>query len=931
MPSVTQRVDNYLGGVSRQADDKKLPGQVEECLNGYPDPTFGLTKRPGFKWITNLGSGTTYDNSKWFYISRTDTEKYIGCITPASGGSTGGIFIWNAISGNPATITYGTGAQAYLTATSRNDYDVLTVQDTTIITNKTKEITTRTPPSGFTANSQATIKLVGDIANATFELKINSTSVNVSYTAGSSDRYDTVLSTLESYITGLGQGYNIVKTADSLHLSRSTAFTITGTGGRIGNKLVIFQDQVSSIGDLPNESKHEHVVKILSSGAASAAYYMKYTADNTTSGPGFWSESIGPNVSLGLENTSMPHELINPSLDNFTFRTISYTDRLVGDDETNKHPSFVGRTIQQAFFHNNRLGFISTDNVSLSQSAEFFEFYHTSAQLVTDADPIDIRAATTRPAALHSVLPTTQGLVLFSADQQFLMSSANGILTPSTTTVRAIANYQTDLQVRPVDTGTTLNFVSKTPSYTRVFAMVTRGENENPSVIDIGRIVNEWVPASIDTMISSPQNQFIAFSGQSSRYIYFFRTYSDGEKNVVQAWFNWEAQGNVQAIAADSDEFFAVTKQGTQYTLSKASLSQSPEDAIIVNNDGKRVNPCIDLYATASSVTYDATNNFSKCFLPYDDISYLSPVLIIKGSTATGNFIESGFTISPERDVESGNPYFKVPGKDLTSVASDVIVGFKYDFDVILPKTYFKVDDSGSKSDFTANLTIARMKFAVGLSGVMGFKLKSRGVGQGQREYTADGVTTDFSWIDADLSYIDDNQIKVKQNNVETTAFTVDRTGNAPKITLNSASTELKNLSGNGTDVTFDLTFVPINLDRMKVKVNGVDLDSTQFTINGQFIHFTSAPASGTNNILVYSADEIVIFLDEWYNLNPVIKADQYLANDIPLSEQSIFTLPIHQKSDNFTLRLFNDTPFPVSLNSMMWEGIYSPRFYRRI
>ena len=49
MPAVTQRVDDYLGGVSRQSDDKKLPGQVEECINGYPDPTFGLTKRPGFQ------------------------------------------------------------------------------------------------------------------------------------------------------------------------------------------------------------------------------------------------------------------------------------------------------------------------------------------------------------------------------------------------------------------------------------------------------------------------------------------------------------------------------------------------------------------------------------------------------------------------------------------------------------------------------------------------------------------------------------------------------------------------------------------------------------------------------------------------------------------------------------------------------------------
>ena len=68
MTAETQRIDNYLGGVSKQSDDKKLPGQVRECLNGYPDPTFGLTKRPGFKWIANLGTGTTYDSSKWFYI-----------------------------------------------------------------------------------------------------------------------------------------------------------------------------------------------------------------------------------------------------------------------------------------------------------------------------------------------------------------------------------------------------------------------------------------------------------------------------------------------------------------------------------------------------------------------------------------------------------------------------------------------------------------------------------------------------------------------------------------------------------------------------------------------------------------------------------------------------------------------------------------------
>ena len=140
--SNSARVDDYLGGVSRQSDDKKLPGQVEECINGYPDPTFGLTKRPGFQWIGNLGTGTTYDNSKWFFISRTDTEKYIGCITPAVGGSTGAIAIWNAVT-FACNITYGTGAQAYLTG-ARTDYDVLTIQDKSIITNKTTTVAKNT-------------------------------------------------------------------------------------------------------------------------------------------------------------------------------------------------------------------------------------------------------------------------------------------------------------------------------------------------------------------------------------------------------------------------------------------------------------------------------------------------------------------------------------------------------------------------------------------------------------------------------------------------------------------------------------------------------------------------------------------------------------------------------------------------------------------
>ena len=70
----------------------------------------------------------------------------------------------------------------------------------------------------------------------------------------------------------------------------------------------------------------------------------------------------------------MPHELVNTSLNNFTFRQFVWDERKVGDDITNSHPSFVGNKIQAAFFHSNRLGFLSNDNVSMSQAAKYFNF-----------------------------------------------------------------------------------------------------------------------------------------------------------------------------------------------------------------------------------------------------------------------------------------------------------------------------------------------------------------------------------------------------------------------------------------------------------------------------------------------------------------------------------------------------------------------------
>ena len=220
MAAVTQRIPNYLSGVSKQADSKKLPGQVRECLNGFPDVTLGLTKRPGFKFISKLKnssgtdfSGSQLDGAQWFYINRTTTT-YIGCITPKVDSTNGTIHVWNADTGAVCTVTDKTtnaaiGAHAYLDGTKSN-YDVLTVDAATFITNNSKVITTKAAPT-FVAASRGTILLNGtalDMISQTWEVKLGGTAILAeksavqvcTATSDSDDKYEDVLDKIEAAI-----------------------------------------------------------------------------------------------------------------------------------------------------------------------------------------------------------------------------------------------------------------------------------------------------------------------------------------------------------------------------------------------------------------------------------------------------------------------------------------------------------------------------------------------------------------------------------------------------------------------------------------------------------------------------------------------------------------------------------------------------------
>ena len=711
---------------------KKSPGQVRDCINAYVDPTFGLTKRPGFQWLNTLATDDTLPSSsvlndaRWFFYLRDNDEAYFGCIT-----NVGSIYMWNSITQVPCTITYGDDASNYLSVIedAYKNYDVLTIQDSTIITNKTVNTALLPAPTdGPAINSAATIQLTSVEYSSSYVVEINGEQFTLQTRNGDdiSDPTaktqkldaDEILTDLKTGIEGLNQGLTVTKLTTSLELksNTNTAFTIDTAGGIDGRALFHFQTDVDDVSQLPAESVEGRVVRIVNAPTVEQDdYWVGFTPDNGTQGKGTWTETIDPSVSTGYDPSTMPHELVSTAPNTFVFQQIPWEARGTGDDVTNPPPSFVDNPITKVFLYQNRLGLLSRDNVVFSESGKLFNIWRKSGGTVIDSDPIDISTSTIRPSILFQALPVTQGLVLFSRYQQFLLTSATSNITFSSVRITALSNYESNEDVLPVDNGTSLAFISKSTGYTKLFGYVTEGQNDNPVALDVSKVVATYLPSDITMMVASPQNDFVALASNNDNHVYVFKSFSNGERTLVQAWTKWDMPGDVQIMTVVNDTWFMISRNAdNSYVLSIAPIDQLATGEVYQTDQGIFGNPAIDYYTHPFSIisaTIDEVDGY-KIYLNQPLLVNETPVVI---STIADSspfiartlrdlpklrsnpvpFITDAdhpdgmvFTVSETGTDINGN-FFFVPGQQLEDYSPDnIVVGYSFEFKVDLPKFY---------------------------------------------------------------------------------------------------------------------------------------------------------------------------------------------------------------------------------------------------
>lgn len=298
-----------------------------------------------------------------------------------------------------------------------------------------------------------------------------------------------------------------------------------------------------------------------------------------------------------LENIQYIDLIISPpnkDLAVFKFSLVDWSQPLVGNLENNPDPSFAPdavnnkRAIQDMFFFKNRLGIASSDSVTLSEAANYTNFYSTTAVDIIDTDVIDVTIASNQASKIYYTVPFNNSLYIFTKTSQYEMSG-EGAFTPATVSLVNTSNYPIATDVRPVTMNNSLFFISTTGGkqqlreYIRTDALTMQGFDLNvstPTYLDVP--IKKLIP-------NSTLGYVLCATADNTVYLYNFK--EDGTQRVQSAWSTWEFFEGLTGVTSDytyteMDNILYVSfKTVTSHIFHSVDLATKAMDTSVVYKD----------------------------------------------------------------------------------------------------------------------------------------------------------------------------------------------------------------------------------------------------------------------------------------------------------------------------------------------------------
>lgn len=550
MALVSQSIPNLKGGVSQQPDILRFPDQGQLQDNMFSSEIEGLQKRPPTVHVKRLADKQFFGEKPYIHtINRDEKEQYIVLFDGKS------INIFD-VEGNFKTITYEGSSKDYITVNHpREDLRMVTVADFTFIVNR-QQVTTKsdTKTEGEVVQQKCNITVKGGQFERTYRIKENDRVIAEYKTEGAYVKPDAP-ETKQNRNYLIDTSYIMEKLAASfkgtgtMTYDKGDGFIVWNKGSDIGNVtcedgyngqlMVAVVANVQKVTDLPRKSWDGHYVMI--EGDASETgdqYWVRYIGDEQ-----IWRESAKPQIDFDFLNETLPHALISNADGTFTFKTMDWEGRASGDDDTNPFPSFVDGCVNDVFFYRNRLGFLSGENVILSASGNYFNFFPKSVAVAGDSDPIDVAVSTNRVAVLKYAVPFSEELLLWSDEAQFVLSS-DGSLSITNIKLDLTTQFDVSDNARPTGVGRNVYFASPRAQFSsirRYYAVQDTSSVKNAD--DISAHVPSYIPNGIfDIYGSTTENFCTVLTEGSPNQIFVYKFLYMNEQLQQQSWSTWSYQ-----------------------------------------------------------------------------------------------------------------------------------------------------------------------------------------------------------------------------------------------------------------------------------------------------------------------------------------------------------------------------------------------------
>jgi len=634
---VSQSIPNFLNGMSQQTPTQRGINQGEDQLNLQNGLVDGLSKRPPLDFVKIVDDTNIYSNkTKFWQIQRDADNQYIVALY------NGGIKVFD-LEGNEKTVTVASGS-SYLTSTNpKENFKLVNIADYTFIANTATTVTADSNssaakveeflivckltnygreykvalkhpnmaqelevifqlPSGNDASTDAkfrdTNKITDILLKGTSSTHWDSSADGIGFKVVRTDNNATQSTTqgLSNY-SGFTSHFSFEQ-FDSVIYGKPTngnaAYTITTSDGSGNTAMYAIRDEIQDFSKLPFYGKTGVILKITGEeGDTLSDYYVKFSGKS-----GVWNETVAPATSNGVDNSKMPHALINNNNGTFTFQQLDWTDRKCGDIDSNPNPSFVGKKINNLTFYKNRLGILSGENLVFTENASFFNYFATTSTQVLDTDPIDIAASGTQVNTLKNSVGFNESLLLFSDTAQYKLDSSGESISPTSAILNEVSAFEHDDKVTPVSAGKFAYFAQARTNNTAIREYFADDDTLTNDGMDITVSVGNLIPTDCyqivsntteDTLIfltsDTPDTQTAPYTGTVSTTnadtMYIYKYFFDGGEKVQNAWSKWEFTG-LKIIGAMSLESFlyVLASEGSDTKLFKIDL-RNLKDTVI--------------------------------------------------------------------------------------------------------------------------------------------------------------------------------------------------------------------------------------------------------------------------------------------------------------------------------------------------------------